>query len=381
MASLPPETRMGPVELTVSNLERSLDYYRSAIGLRVLEAENGRASLGGDSELLVLHEAPGARPAPRNTGLFHFALLVPARRALANWLAHAIRDQVPLTGVSDHFVSEALYLRDPDAHGIEIYSDRPRELWEGQVERMTTEPLDLENLLDELDDPETEPFEGLPGGTVMGHVHLQVADIPETIRFYRDVLGFELMTSYGDQAAFLAAGGYHHHLGANTWNSAGAPPPPEDSASLRLATVVLPDAEARDEALARVAESGQEPQDGVVRDPSGNRLLLKEGGAAPVLSGPLQLSALRLDDPPDAAAVRGREDGRAVAARRQVDERGVREPAAEPRPRRPNTAAGVRDEDAHIARNDELRAGDQQVRGRRVREVARNVRPRRPAVR
>jgi catechol 2,3-dioxygenase len=275
MASLPPETRMGPVELTVSDLERSLDYYRSAIGLRVLERENGRASLGGDSGLLVLHEAPGARPAPRNTGLLHFALLVPDRGALASWLAHAIRDQVPMTGVSDHFVSEALYLRDPDAHGIEIYADRPRELWEGQVERMTTEPLDLENLLGELDDPETEPFEGLPGGTVMGHVHVQVADIPETIRFYRDVLGFELMTSYGDQAAFLAAGGYHHHLGANTWNSAGAPPPPEDSASLRLATVVLPDAGARDEALARVAESGQEPEDGVVLDPSGNRLLLK----------------------------------------------------------------------------------------------------------
>ena len=275
MASLPPETRMGPVELTVSDLERSLDYYRSAIGFRVLEQENGRASLGGDSGLLVLHEAPGARPAPRNTGLFHFALLVPDRGALASWLAHAIRDQVPMTGVSDHFVSEALYLRDPDAHGIEIYADRPRELWEGQVERMTTEPLDLENLLGELDDPETEPFEGLSSGTVMGHVHLQVADIPETVRFYRDVLGFELMTSYGDQAAFLAAGGYHHHLGANTWNSAGAPPPPEDSASLRLATVVLPDAGARDEALARVAESGQEPEDGVVLDPSGNRLLVK----------------------------------------------------------------------------------------------------------
>ena len=275
MASLPPETRMGPVELTVSDLERSLDYYRSAIGFRVLEQENGRASLGGDSGLLVLHEAPGARPAPRNTGLFHFALLVPDRGALASWLAHAIRDQVPMTGVSDHFVSEALYLRDPDAHGIEIYADRPRELWEGRVERMTTEPLDLENLLSELDDPETEPFEGLPGGTVMGHVHLQVADIPETVRFYRDVLGFELMTSYGDQAAFLAAGGYHHHLGANTWNSAGAPPPPEDSASLRLATVVLPDAGARDETLARVAESGQEPEDGVVLDPSGNRLLVK----------------------------------------------------------------------------------------------------------
>jgi catechol 2,3-dioxygenase len=276
--ALPAETRMGPVELTVSDLERSLDYYRDAIGLGVREQGAGRASLGGDSDLLVLEEVPGAQPAPRNTGLFHFALLVPERRDLATWLAHAIREEVPLTGVSDHFVSEALYLTDPDEHGIEIYADRPREVWEGQVARMTTEPLDLENLLGELADPETEPFEGLPGGTVMGHVHLQVAEIPETLRFYRDLLGFDLMASYGSQAAFLSAGGYHHHLGANTWNSAGAAPPPEGSAALRRATIVLPDSETRDEVVRRVADDRQEPEDTpqgpVVRDPSGNRLLL-----------------------------------------------------------------------------------------------------------
>lgn len=279
MASLPPDTQMGRVELTVSDLDRSLDYYRRAIGLRVRSQDDGRASLGSNGrELLVLHEVPGAQPAPSNTGLFHFALLVPERRALAAWLAHAIREQVPLTGVSDHFVSEALYLRDPDAHGIEIYADRPREVWEGQVERMTTDPLDLENLLRELDDPEQEPFESLPDGTVMGHVHLQVADIPETLSFYRDVLGFDLMAVYGGQAVFLAAGGYHHHVGGNTWNSAGAPPPPEGSASLRSATVVLPDSASRDEVVDRVAATGQDaedtPEGPVVRDPSGNRLLL-----------------------------------------------------------------------------------------------------------
>ena len=278
MATLPAETRMGPVELTVSDLERSLDYYRKAIGLGVRQEVDGRASLGGDSELLVLHEVPGAQPAPRNTGLFHFALLVPERRDLAAWLAHAIREQVPMTGASDHFVSEALYLRDPDGHGIEIYADRPREVWEGQVARMTTEPLDLENLLGELDDPEREPFDSLPGGTVMGHVHLQVADIPETLRFYRDVMGFDEMATLGSQATFLAAGGYHHHVGANTWASAGAPPPPEHSASLRLATVVLPDSASRDEVVGRVAATGQDPEETpegpVVRDPSGNRLLL-----------------------------------------------------------------------------------------------------------
>jgi catechol 2,3-dioxygenase len=269
---------MGPVELTVSDLERSLDYYRSAIGLRVLAQDDGRASLGGDTELLVLRELPGAQPAPRNTGLFHFALLVPERVELARWLAHTLREQVPLTGASDHFVSEAIYLRDPDAHGIEIYADRPREVWEGQVGRMTTEPLDLESLLGELDDPQSASFEGLPGGTVMGHVHLQVAEIPETVRFYRDVLGFDLTVAIGSQAAFLSAGGYHHHLGANTWQSAGAPPPPEGSAALRQTTIVLPDSESRDEALQRVRDDGQQPEETpagpVVRDPSGNSLLL-----------------------------------------------------------------------------------------------------------
>jgi catechol 2,3-dioxygenase len=275
---LPAETRMGPVELTVSDLDRSLDYYQRAIGLGVREQGEGRASLGGDSELLVLDEVPGAQPAPRNTGLFHFALLVPERRDLAAWLAHAIRDEVPMTGVSDHFVSEALYMRDPDGHGIEIYADRPREVWEGQVAKMTTEPLDLENLLGELDDPEREPFDSLPFGTVMGHVHLQVSDIPETVRFYRDVLGFDEMASYGSQATFLAAGGYHHHIGANTWASAGAPPPPQGAAALRRATVALPGDESRDGVVRRLTEAGQEPEDApegpIVRDPSGNRLLL-----------------------------------------------------------------------------------------------------------
>jgi catechol 2,3-dioxygenase len=278
MASLPPETRMGPVDLTVSDLERSLEYYRSSIGLSVLDQADGRASLGADgTQLLTLYELPGARPALRNTGLFHFALLLPERRALAQWLAHAMRERVPMSGASDHFVSEALYLRDPDEHGIEIYADRPREVWEGQVARMTTEPLQILNLLGELDDPDREPFDGLPGGTRMGHVHLQVAELDDTLRFYRDILGFDLMAAM-PSAAFLAAGGYHHHVGANTWNSAGAPPPPEDAAALRRATIVLPDAEARDEVVRRVADAGQEPEqtpDGpVVRDPSGNSLLL-----------------------------------------------------------------------------------------------------------
>jgi catechol 2,3-dioxygenase len=275
-----PALRMGTVELTVADLERSLDYYRRAIGLRVLDQAGGRAGLGvdGGEPLLRLVEHPGAQPFPRATGLFHFALRVPQRIELANWLAHAARDRVQLDGLSDHFVSEAIYLSDPDRHGIEIYWDRPRAGWEHQVSRLTTLPLDVGDLLSELPDPERAEFSGLPAGTDMGHVHLQVADVDSEIGFLRDVVGFELMVALGHQAAFLAAGGYHHHIGANTWNSRGASPAPEGAAALRHATIVLPDAGERDRVAAAVADSGQEPEtreDGIlVRDPSHNGLLL-----------------------------------------------------------------------------------------------------------
>src|ERR687887_1293797 len=274
--SLPAETRMGPVHLTVSDLERSVEYYRRVVGLDVLEQGAGRAALGADStELLVLTEEAGALPAEGYSGLFHFALLVPTRADLARWFAHAARDRVQLTGLSDHYVSEAIYLRDPDRHGIEIYADRARDLWEGRVgERMTTEPLDVRDLLGEADGD----FDRLPAGTTMGHVHLKVAAIPATVDFYRDVLGYDLVVERVPHAAFLSAGGYHHHLGANTWESAGAPPPPEGSVALRHATVVLPSAEARDEVVRRVADAGQEPEatatGTLVRDPSGNAVLL-----------------------------------------------------------------------------------------------------------
>jgi catechol 2,3-dioxygenase len=275
-AEISPATTLGAVHLTVSELDDSLAYYRETIGLDVLEREDGVARVGaGGRELLVLVEEPGAPPAHGHTGLYHFALLVPERTDLARWLAHAARDRAPLAGLSDHFVSEAIYLSDPDGHGIEIYWDRPREVWEGLVaERLTTIPLDVASLLGELRDPESEPFDGLADGTVMGHVHLKVRAIPETVAFFRDGLGFELMAQLGMQAAFLSAGGYHHHFGANTWESAGATPPPPGTAALRHATIILPDAAERDRVLDRVAKHGHEVADSTVLDPSGNALLL-----------------------------------------------------------------------------------------------------------
>src|SRR3954449_493690 len=188
MPGIAPDTRMGSVHLTVSNIGRSLDYYERVVGLQVHDRSNGNARLGaGGEDLLVLYEQPGAEPAPRNTGLFHFALLLPTRHDLARWLVHAANNQIPLEGMSDHLVSEALYLRDPDWHGIEIYRDRPRSEWPGDGSggvRMDTMPLDTDSLLEALDSPETErAYEGMPSGTAMGHVHLHVADIGDSERF------------------------------------------------------------------------------------------------------------------------------------------------------------------------------------------------------
>jgi catechol 2,3-dioxygenase len=279
-AAIDDAATVGAVHLTVADLQRSLDYYRTQIGLQVLDNGGAEASLGtGGRELLHLVEEAGARSAGGYTGLYHFALLVPQRIHLASWIAHAARERVGLTGMSDHFVSEALYLRDPDGHGIEIYWDRPRAGWEGQVaERMTTLPLDVDSILGELDDPATAPFDGLPGGTVMGHVHLKVAEIEPTVAFYRDVLGFALMAQLGPMAAFLAAGGYHHHLGSNTWESSGAPAPPEGSAALRHYTVLVPGDAERERIVARVEHAGlnvvDHGGDPLVRDPSGNALVL-----------------------------------------------------------------------------------------------------------
>jgi len=271
---------MGPVCLTVADAARSLAFYRDAVGLAPLGERDGRVLLGvGGRELLSLIEEPGAQPSPTHTGLFHFALLVLERIDLARWLVHASQERVRLTGASDHYVSEAVYLSDPDGHGIEIYWDRPREIWEGKVAgRMTTAPLDTGDLLAEVADPTAEAFAGLPDGTSIGHVHLKVASLSETVAFYRDVLGFELMAHFGAGAAFFGAGGYHHHIGANTWQSAGAPPPPPGSAALVHATIAIPGREDLDRLLTALDDAGHDLEDApdgpAVRDPSGNALAL-----------------------------------------------------------------------------------------------------------
>jgi len=229
---------MGPVELVASDLERTLEYWQRVVGLRVLSRDGGRASLGADRELVRFVEEPGARSARGYAGLYHVALLLPSRRDLACWLAHAAQAQVGLEGLSDHAVSEAIYLRDPDGHGIEIYADRPREQWDGRVrELMTTLPLDVESLFAELDDPRAESRTELPDGTVVGHTHLCVADVDAAVAFYTGELGMDVMAQFGNQAAFLSWNGYHHHVGVNTWESRGAAAAPSGTARLLGATI------------------------------------------------------------------------------------------------------------------------------------------------
>jgi catechol 2,3-dioxygenase len=284
-SSIHPATRVGPAALAVADLERSLAFYTDALGFALLGREGGRAVLGaGGVPLLVLEEQAGARPFPGYgaTGLYHFAILAPTRADLGRWLRHWLDQGYPLPGQGDHLVSEALYLSDPDGNGIEIYRDRPREEWAwagGQV-RMATDPVDIAGVLEE-GARAGEPWKGLPAGTRLGHMHLQVGDITAAEHFYHDVLGFDV-TAKLPGALFVSAGGYHHHVGLNTWQSRGAPPAPQGTAGLRYYVLELPDEAARASVLARL-DAADVPHvqiaggDVVVRDPWQNVIVLHAG--------------------------------------------------------------------------------------------------------
>jgi catechol 2,3-dioxygenase len=279
---IPPDTSIGKVRLRVADLDDLTTFYERVVGLQAVEGGGDVTRLGAaDGEPLIeLVGAPDAPPAPSfSTGLFHLAILVPDRAELARSLQRVAGAGWRLTGASDHLVSEALYLQDPEGNGIEIYRDRPREEWRrnGDELAMATLPLDLESVLGELD-PSERATGGMPGGTTMGHVHLQVADIPAAEGFYNRALGLDVMVRSYPGALFLSAGGYHHHLGLNTWQSQGAPPPPQGALGLDRYELVLPSTAERDSAADRLAKAGADPErvdEGVVAiDPSGNRVLL-----------------------------------------------------------------------------------------------------------
>jgi catechol 2,3-dioxygenase len=276
------EIGMGAVRLNVADLDRAQRFYEQAIGLRGFDGAADLVRLGADGRRAIV-ELVGRPDAPRRpsgaTGLFHLAILVPSRAELARTLRRVTDAGWRLTGASDHLVSEALYHRDPEGNGIEIYRDRPREQWryENEQLQMDTLPLDLDGVLGELDPVDTEP-NGLPTGTRIGHVHLNVAELSASEDFYVGLLGFEVTVRGYPGALFFAAGGYHHHVGVNTWGGEGAAAPPPGSLGLSWFEIALPGAEPLEQTEQRLRAAGFETQGGGeglrVADPSGNRILL-----------------------------------------------------------------------------------------------------------
>lgn len=279
---LPAATRLGPVRLQVTDLDRSLDYYRSVLGLDLMKVEHGAAALaahGEDRPLIVLREHTDAAPIPTRgrLGLYHYAVLLPTRADLGRLLRH-LSDVGERPGASDHHVSEALYLRDPDGLGIEVYADRPRSAWEtnGREIRMETDPM---NTADVLREAGNAPWTGPPAGTTMGHVHLRVGDLDRAEAFYHRGLGLDKVVWSYPGALFLSAGGYHHHLGLNTW-AAGAAPADDAEAKLLEWTLELPETEsvaAAAESLEAAGHPAERSADGefVTRDPWGTQLRVR----------------------------------------------------------------------------------------------------------
>ncbi len=240
IVTLPVDAHIGQVSLTVRELDRSLAFYRDVLGFSELRRDGRSSFLGpeGGRVIVELHEDMAAIPKPRRSaGLYHFAILVPSRAALGRSLRRLVDQRWPMSGASDHLVSEALYLDDPDGLGIEIYRDRPRAEWRranGEL-AMATDPLDLQGVHDE---PGAEaPWTGLEAATMMGHVHLHVPHLDTAEALYCGRVGFEPVVRRYTGALFVAAGGYHHHLGLNTWTGVGAPPPPEHAVGLRSFTI------------------------------------------------------------------------------------------------------------------------------------------------
>ena len=281
---LPPATHIGAVRLQVADIARSLGYYERVLGLRVVRRDESGVALapaGTESPLLELRERRGARPHPKRgqLGLFHFAILLPDRASLGRLVRH-LSDIGAYAGMSDHLVSEAIYLTDPDGLGIEVYADRPRDRWQyaGRELQMATIPLNVQDLVAAGG---SERWSGMPNGTTIGHVHLHVGDLEQAATFYHEALGFDKVVWSYPGALFLSAGGYHHHLGTNTW-AAGAPAAAEDDARLVEWELVLPDAASVSAAGASVESAGgtiERSQDGSIlaRDPWGTAVRLIGG--------------------------------------------------------------------------------------------------------
>lgn len=274
-----PTTFVGHVKIKVTNLEQSIQFYRDILGFDILEQTASAVKLTTDGKTSILSlEQPENVIAKqgRTTGLYHFALLLPEKSDLANIVVHLVEHGIRF-GSSDHLVSEALYLNDPDGNQIEIYIDRGPSEWawlEGEV-AMTVDPLDFERLLKNVT---ANKWEGMPEKTVMGHIHLHVAELKEVEEFYVKGLGLDVVNRYGGQALFLSDAKYHHHVAVNVWNGVGAPKPAKNSVGLEFFTLVYANEEARQEVVRNLQQIGsgvvEENNRIITQDPSGNSIIL-----------------------------------------------------------------------------------------------------------
>lgn len=273
---LPNDAHIGGAHLRVIDLDRALDFYRDLLGFTVVDQHDSTVALADSLDgapILRLTEHPDAiRKPQRSTGLYHVAILLPSRPALGKMLSRLIERRYPLQGASDHLVSEALYLADPDGNGLEIYRDRPRSEWrmDGDSVAMATEAMDVEGVLADAD---SSAWTGIAPGTVIGHVHLHVSDLRRAEEFYGGLLGLDVMQRGYPGALFMAAGGYHHHLGLNTW--AGRMPPPANAVGLESFTVTIPDPLAWAQAVERTGAivTGSSA---TVSDPDGIQVVLAQ---------------------------------------------------------------------------------------------------------
>lgn len=235
------------IHLKVEDIDRSLGFYQDIMGFKVLKNEERLAVLTSDGVTpMIIIEQPidVIAKLPKRTGLYHFALLLPNRISLGLFLKNIIKNQYPIIGGSNHGVSEAVYLQDPDDNGIEIYIDTDSATWEWDNEnvKMVNSPIDYEGIIASAGDLE---WNGMPTETIIGHIHLHVADLNESKRFYLDGLGFDLMQEMQNTAVFTSTGGYHHHIGFNIWNGKGAKALPDNSVGMKFYSLIFPDEESR----------------------------------------------------------------------------------------------------------------------------------------